>query len=531
MRKYRYKAPTRDTFGNYSKTLGLVVAFVPLALSSPVLASNDVIEQSVSVVRDYRQQNERAILEDYVKLLSMPNDAAIEGEVEANAAYLMDQLKARGFNTQLLKAGKGAPSVFAARDYPNATKTLTFYIHYDGQSVDKSNWANDPFEPTMRDGSLLDGANVVDWRAHQGAIPENWRLYARSASDDKAPIISMFTVLDAFEKANITPSVNIRFFLEGEEEKGSPTLRALMEENKDLLQSDFWVFLDGPQDQRGNPRTVMGVRGSMGGEITVYGPKSGLHSGHYGNFAPNPITMMAHLLSSMRDENGHVKVEGFYDGVQSIDGDTQKLIDAIPDADTVIQKAIGAGRVESEGMRYEATHLIPALNFQGITSGNTGSKARNIIEPKATAAIGVRLVPGQTPDGVSSSIDNHIKSQGYHIVRTEPDLETRMAHPKVAKVVWRSGYKSVRTSENNPYAQRLNVIMDTVTDGKNLIYPIMGGSLPLAHITDVLGVPLVILPIANQDNSQHAANENIVIGNLWRGMEYYAAILAGFDAQ
>lgn len=503
-----------------------------LALMGGAVVADEAFEKDMMMkARDYRSQNERQILEDFVKLLSLPNDAGIDGQVEANAAYIRGELEKRGVKTQLLQAGNGAPTIYGVKDVPGATKTVTFYIHYDGQAVDKSNWASDPFDPTMYDGKLLDGAKSVDWRAHDGAIPENWRLYGRSASDDKAPIIGMLTALDILEKNGVQPSVNLRFFLEGEEEKGSPSLKQLIEENADTLKSDFWIFMDGPQDLRGNPRTVLGVRGSMGGSVTVYGPNTGLHSGHYGNFAPNAITMMAHLLASMREESGKVNVKGFYDGVTGIDASTQKLLDAIPDGNKDVLAQIGAGRQEFPGTKYEATHLYPALNFQGMKSGNIGKKARNIIEPEAEAAIGVRLVTGQDPQHVADVIDEHIKGQGYHIIRQDPTDEERMKHPKLAKVVWRGGYKSVRTSVDNIYAKRLTDMMDHLTDGENLTYPTMGGSLPLAHIVDALHVPLVILPIANADNSQHAPNENIRIGNLWRGIEYYTAILAGFDKE
>lgn len=510
---------------------GLAALF---ALVLPAQAEDAVAEAALAA-RDYRQANERRILEDYLELLSLPNNGRHNGDIRRNAEHISGLLRARGITTRLIEHDGAPPVIYGVLDTPGASKTITFYVHYDGQPVFPENWATPPFEPTLRSGRLEDGAGVIALEDVTHPIDPDWRIYGRSASDDKAPIIAILTALDAMKAAGIAPSVNMRFFLEGEEELGSPHLKAVLEENAALLASDFWLFLDGPTDQRGNPRVVLGVRGSTGVNLTTYGPVSGLHSGHYGNFVPNPVARMARLIASMRDDDGRITIDGFYDDVAAPDAASLALIDAIPEADADIMTAVGIGGREHGGMRYEETILWPALNVQGFVAGGVEAEARNVIVPTAKANLGFRLVPDQTLERLAEVVEAHIRGQGYHIVRNDPDMETRLAHDKIIKVDWRGGYGAVRTSPDNPIAARLIEIMQQVTaggeTGEVLVYPTLGGSLPLAHITSTLDVPLVVLPIVNQDNSQHAPNENIQIGYLWRGIEYYAAIFAGLGLE
>ena len=343
--------------------------------------------------------------------------------------------------------------------------------------------------------------------------------------------MTLLSAIDALKEANISTAANLKFFFEGEEELGSPHLKEMLRANKDLLKSDFWLFFDGPQDQRGNPRVVLGVRGSISAQFKVYGPSSGLHSGHYGNFAPNPISRIVNLLASMRNDDGRILIDGFYDDVEKPSEAMLDLIKAIPDADMDIMNAIDVGGREHNGMRYEEALLWPALNYQGLNAGGVGNKARNVIEPMAQASVGVRMVPGQTREGVIKRIEDHVQGQGYFIIRDTPSAEVKEAHEKVIQINWGlSGYEAMRTSPEHPMAQELISIMGKATDGEALTYPLLGGSLPLIHIKRELGTPLIVIPIANHDNSQHAPNENIRIGHLWQAIEIYASIFANFGA-
>ncbi len=507
----------------------LLSALVMSALSVAPAMADDVLKAK-DAARDWRVSHEREILNGYADFLRLPNYGRNEADMAKNATYIRNAFEARGFSTKMLGVEGATPSVYAERLTPDATRTILFYIHYDGQPVNPQNWVTPPYEPTYRDAKMEEGGKVVKLADHKGPVPDDWRIYARSASDDKAPVAALMAALDGLKAAGMAPKINIKLFFEGEEELGSPNLRRILEAHKDTLKSDSILFMDGPQDPRGVHRVVLGVRGSMGMTLRVYGPDTGLHSGHFGNFAPNPAMRLAYLLTSMRDEDSHILIDGYYDDVKKPTAKIKALVEAIPDADAAIRESIGVHTSESQGRRYEEAILYPALNVKGIYTGKGGT-ARNAIEDSATASLGFRMVPGQTPKRVQKLVEAHIKKQGYHIVRDDPDHALRMKHAKIARVNWRSGYRSVQVQPDHPWAKDVIRISKKITDDQSLTYPILGGSLPLATFEDVLGVPLIVFPIANADNSQHAPNENLRIGNLWQAIELYAGLLVGLGEE
>ena len=204
------------------------------------------------------------------------------------------------------------------------------YAHYDGQPVDPAAWATPPWTPTLRAGTLEEKAAVVDLAALPQAIGAEWRLYGRSASDDKAPIVVAMAALDALKHTKRTPSVNLKFFLEGEEEAGSEHLKAMLETHRELLQADLWLLCDGPVHQTRRPQVYFGVRGVTGVDITLYGPARALHSGHYGNWAPNPAVELAHLLASLRDTEGRILIAGFGDDVRPLTAAERDALRSVP---------------------------------------------------------------------------------------------------------------------------------------------------------------------------------------------------------
>ncbi len=479
-------------------------------------------------VRAYVDGHKQNIVADLLGLLRLPNVAANPDDIVTNAKAIQVLYREAGFATEILEAGDGPVALLGEKRFPGAAKTITLYIHMDGQPVDESRWVTPPFSPVLRKGRLEDGAEILDLQNQGDNLNDDWRIYGRSASDDKAPVIALLHALKALESAGVTPSVNLKVLIEGAEEAGSPNLKDLIAKYEDELGSDFWLFLDGPQDQRGNPRVVLGVRGVTGFQLTLYGPSRGLHSGHYGNFAPNPALRLSHLLASMRDERGHVLIKGFYDEVRPEGRLEKELIAAIPDADQLVMEDAGIASHEYPELRYEETLLLPALNIQGLEAGGIGAKARNIIDSRAIAAMGIRLAPDMTLDKTRAVIEAHIENQGYLVIHDrEPSMEERLSHPKIARLDWSAaGYPAVRTDPANPYVQKLIRIMQEATNGGTIVYPTLGGSLPLAHVVLPLHVPFAILPIANQDNSQHGPNENIRLGHLFKGVQLYAAVLA-----
>ncbi len=480
---------------------------------------------AASAARQWRVAHEREILNELIGLLTRPNLARDTVGIRANAMAVAAILQQRGVRTRLLEVEGAPPVVFGSIETPGATRTIVFYAHYDGQPVDPKEWATPPWEPVVRDKPLEDGGKAVVLAA-VGAIEPEWRLYARSASDDKAPIVALATDLDALKAAHIPLRSNVKFVFEGEEEAGSPHLAAILRKYKDLLASDAWLICDGPVHQSRRPQIVFGARGIAQIDLTVYGPAHELHSGHYGNWAPNPAMMMARLLASMKDDDGKVTIERFYDGIEPLTASEEKAIAEAPDVDAGLMKELWLGRTEGSGKKLVELLNLPSLNVRGMSSARTGAAASNVIPASATATIDIRLVKGITVENAAERVLAHIRAQGYWVTQTEPDAAARMAHPKVARVtVAPGGYNASRTSMDLPIS-RLVLRTAEQAMGPVVKLPTMGGSVPLFMINEILGAPTITTPIANHDNNQHSFNENLRIQNLWDGIELLGALLA-----
>lgn len=437
-------------------------------------------------------------------LLAIPNLASDMPNIRRNAAAVSAILEKRGVNTRLLEVPGAPPVVFGKIDIAGAARTVVFYAHYDGQPLDAKEWTTPPWLPVLRDG----------------------RIYARSASDDKAPIIAMATALDALKAAGIPLRANIKFVFEGEEEAGSPHLASILAKYKDLLASDVWLICDGPVHQSRRQQIVFGARGITSLDITIYGPKRELHSGHYGNWAPNPAMMLARLLASMKDDDGRVTIDHFYDGIQPLSETERRAVAEAPDVDRDLMRELWLGRTEGGGQKLVELLNLPSLNIRGMSAARTGAQASNVIPASATASIDIRLVKGIDHDTAAARVIDHIRKQGYYIVEHDPDAQTRMAQAKVAKVVVEpGGYNAARTSMELPISQ---LVLRTAESARGPVVklPTMGGSVPLYMIEETLHAPTITVPIANHDNNQHSFDENIRLENLWDGIDLLAALLA-----
>jgi acetylornithine deacetylase/succinyl-diaminopimelate desuccinylase-like protein len=378
----------------------------------------------------------------------------------------------------------------------------------------------------LRRGTLDAGAAEVPLDELAPPLDPEWRLYARSASDDKAPIIGFAAALDALKAAGIRPSVNLRFFFEGEEEAGSPHLEAILSRYASDLRTDAWVLCDGPVHQSRRPQLFFGARGTTGLELTVYGPNRGLHSGHYGNWAPNPIVRLTHLIDAMRDEDGRILIPGFSDDVRPLSDAEKRAIAAVPRVDEELEKEYGFRTPEGGGASLVDLIHRPALNVRGISAGHVGAQAANVIVPEATASIDFRLVPDETPEGVRRKVEAFVAKQGWFIVRETPDAATRAAHAKIARLAWEGGYPPARTSMDIPFSRSVIAAAERAAGGPVVEMPTLGGSIPMYLFQGKSNTPVVGVPIANHDNNQHSANENIRLKNLWDGIELYATLFA-----
>ena len=483
------------------------------------------------VVREWRLRNEPAVLRELVALLSIPNLASDSVSIRRNADTLVAMLTRRGIGARRLETPGSPPAVYGELRTPGATRTIVMYAHYDGQPVDPARWTTPPWTPTLRDAPLERNGRVIPLPDRGGVVGDDARLYARSSSDDKAPIIAMLAAIDALRASRIPLSVNLKFFLEGEEEAGSDHLAAMLRQHASLLSSDGWIFGDGPVHQTRRPQIVFGVRGVMGADITVYGPVRALHSGHYGNWAPNPSVLLAHLLASMRDTEGRITIAGFLDDVRPPGAPERAAIASSPAVDSLLRRELALGDVEGDTVPLLERIMLPALNVRGLDGGPVGARAANVIPTQATASLDFRLVPNQTPARVRELVEAHVRGQRYHVVENEPSLEERARHPRVARIQWEQGYPGIRTEMDAPFSAAVIRVMSAATNGRAVSVPMLGGSLPMYVFAEALRVPLVIVPIVNHDNNQHAANENLRIGNLREGIDLYAQLFARLGSE
>ncbi|MDZ7359151.1 MAG: M20/M25/M40 family metallo-hydrolase [candidate division KSB1 bacterium] len=501
----------------------LVISFIFAILPPNILAQN--IPEFRTKVRAYRQANEHKIVNELTALLAIPNLASDSANIRRNAVKLVEMLEQRGIRTQRLEVPGSPPVVFGELQVPGAKRTLMFYAHYDGQPVAALKWDTEPWQPVLRDQATEAGGKIIPMPSPDKAFEGEWRIYARSASDDKSPIVAMLTALDALKANQIKLTTNLKFFFEGEEEAGSPHLEAIVAKYARLLKADAWILCDGPVHQTRRQQLYFGVRGIVSFEMTVYGANRELHSGHYGNWAPNPAMRLSQLLASMKNESGRVLVPGFYDGVEPLNAVEQKAIADAPDSDADLMRSLGFSRAEGGGKKLIELINLPSLNIRGLQSATVGDNARNVVPASATAAIDIRLVKGTDKNRMRELVENHIRQQGYHIVHADPDHETRLKYPKLVKTAWEEGYNASRTSMDLPISQSIIAAVEAMKGEPVIKMPTLGGSVPFYIFTDMLQTPAIGVPIVNHDNNQHSANENLRLQNLWDGIEVLAALM------
>lgn len=496
------------------------------------LLGQSIAAQSPDVltIRKYGTKNAGTIINEFTEFLSIPNVAADTAGQLKTAAFIMAMMNKRGIQkVQLLHASTAGvpPVVYGEVMVPGAKQTLIFYAHYDGQPVNPAQWAKglEPFQPKLFSNALNKAGTNIPFPA-DGNYNNEWRIYARGASDDKGGVAAILNAYDAVIKSGLKPGYNLKFFFEGEEEAGSIHLNEILDKYRALLQSDLWIICDGPVHQTGNKQIVFGVRGDTHVDVTVYASKRPLHSGHYGNWAPNPAMMLVKLLSSMKDDDGRVTIKGFYDDVTPLSSSERKALDEVPSVDEQMKKELGISGLEMKGITLGDAINLPSLNINGIQSGNVGKMASNQIPTYASAVIDLRLVMGNDWQRQQQKVIDHIKAQGYYITADEPTDEERTKYAKIIKVTTgKDAINAQRTSMDLPIVQKVIAAVKSSSNGQVVLQPTMGGSLPLYVFEKYLGARTITVPIANYDNNQHAENENIRIGNLFEGIETMGSLM------
>ena len=474
----------------------------------------------VGQVRQWRQGHEPVVVRQLADFTAIPSIAEDVAGLQTMASRLQAELSQRGFRAQLLQGGAGVPAVvYGELDTPGATRTVMFYAHYDGQPVNRAEWAADPFAPVLRSGPSPKAASV-DWAHLHPPFNPEWRLFGRAASDDKSSIVAFLEAFDALKAVGRAPSVNIKVFWEGEEEQGSPHLADILRQYRSLLAADLWLIGDGPMHQSRQRTLYFGARGSLDLKATVFGPLRPLHSGHYGNWVPNPAYQAAELVMDLRAPDGSIRIPGFDGDVRPLTAAERAAIAALPPVEASLKQEFGIARGEGDD-GLTASTMRPALNVVGLQAGGPA----RAIPATAAVALDFRLVPDQTPERVRELVEKGLQDLGWTVLRAEPDEATRSLKSKLVRLDWGHGYPGYRADISSPVSRAVLATAERAAPGPVAVLPMMGGSVPIYLFAKMLDAPVIGLPIANHDNNQHAADENARLQNLWDGIETYATML------
>jgi len=465
---------------------------------------------------------------EFVELLALPNDQSVPEDIRKNAAFLDAAFTRRGFATRQIP-NEGRPMVFA--EYPGATpgqKTVLFYFHLDGQAVTPAEWAQEsPWKAALKRRTAAGWETLPTDLLYGTDVDPEWRLFARSSSDDKGPILMFLAAFDAIREHGLAPGVRVKVLLDSQEEKGSPSIPRVVAHNRDMLLADAVVIVDGPRHETNQPTVAFGNRGLLAATLRVFGARSELHSGHFGNYSPNPAQRLATLLASMKDESGRVTVPGFYDGV-GFDEPTKKLLADVPDDEAALRKRLGIAASDRVGASYQESLQYPSLNVRGLSAADVGGKVRTVVPASAVAEIDIRTVPETPPERLQALLTKHVEAQGYHLVKGVPDDDERATHPKLASLTFADTFaqgRAARTDVQAPIAQWITGALRKTFGREPVRIRMMGGTVPILALVEPMDAPFVNLPLVNPDNAQHAANENLRIGNYVDGVKTLIGVL------
>ena len=461
----------------------------------------------------------------YREFLALPNDALNAPDIEHLVAWMQRAFAVRDFETRRIETD-GNPSLFAQRLVPGAQRTVLVYLQADGQPVDPSAWQQpDPYVAVLKERDALGQWQPLPWSALDEQFDPDWRVFARSAADSKGPMTQFLLAIEFLDDLGFTPAYNLKVIIDTEEELGSPHLAAAIERERDLLAADFLLIFDGPPHASNAPTVSFGARGIATVTLETYGPRVAQHSGHYGNFIPNPVFGLARLIGSLKDEEGRVTVDGFYDGIRITDAE-RAILAAVPDDEAGILAEAGVARADAVAPSLQEALQYPSLNVRGLRAAWVGDEARTIIPPRATAELDIRLVKESDADRLIGLLREHIAAQGFHIIAAEPTDAERAQHARLLSFTHEVSYGAFRSDFDSPAGLMARGGMQALYGEEPILIRTMGGSIPIAPLVETLGIPAATVPTVNIDNNQHSPNENLRLGNFFEGIAILMAVLS-----
>jgi acetylornithine deacetylase/succinyl-diaminopimelate desuccinylase-like protein len=513
------------------RTTALTMACVLLTGAQDAEAQEPLTSERITQLAETHADSAFAL---YRELLTFPNDANRPDDIAQLSAWLEQQFERRGFSMMRLDM-PGSDALLAVRSAPGAARTVLVYLQADGQPVDPTRWHQDsPWTPVLkarRAGATSVDGNPDDWqtlpweRLYDSPDPE-WRIFARSASDSKGPVAQFLSAVSLLDNAGVELPFNLKVVIDTEEELGSPHLADAVRRYRDDLAADALVIFDGPPHNSGRPSLTFGARGIATVTLTTYGPIVAQHSGHWGNYVPNPAVRLARIIASMKDDAGRVTIDGFYDGVE-LDDATRQMLARVPDDTAAIHARMGIAAPDSVAASLQEALQFPSLNVRGMSSAWVGPDARTIIPPTATAEIDVRLVRESDPERLLRLMREHIAALGYHVISDrDPTPEERRTHPRIVRFDDDIAYAAFRTDFGSPAGRWLTAAFQRLFGEPPIMERTGGGSIPISPFVTTLQLPAVSVGTVNPDNNQHSPNENLRVHDFLQGIRIMAAVLS-----
>lgn len=439
---------------------------------------------------DHIEEHHDEYVERLLDYVSHPSVSATGEGVSEVADYICALTQRCGLNARLVPTA-GAPMVFAERHEGDELPTILFYGHYDVQPPEPlDEWVTPPFEPSIRDN----------------------RVYARGVGDNKGQHLAQLLAIDAFLRCRSRLPCNVKVLLEGEEEIGSPQMLDFVRSYGDLVRADLMVISDGPVDSSGRAKVSLGVRGVLSIELRAGGANMDLHSGHWGNVAPEPLWNLVHLLATMKDDQGRILIEGFYDDVEPLSVAEKDVLARLPVDLDEIKCRLGVRELTPPRERGYGERLTawPTLTINGFYGGYGGSGPKTVLPHTGVVKCDIRLVEAQTADDVFAKVAGHVR-------RYAPDVE----------VVRHGGsMEPSKTPVDSPYVGPVRRAVAAGQGEEPVLWPAGGGSLPLYAFSKVLGIPTIEVPYGSPDQANHAPNENMELSRFVAGIRTSAAMLS-----
>ena len=468
----------------------------------------------------------RAIVQGLVELVRHNSVSQNPRGVRQTAQWLAETMEARGLDGRVLETA-GSPVVFGERRVPGATRTVLIYCHYDTKPIPAQGWLQpDPLEPVYRRRAAEEepGRPLSDFSDDE---LDELSLYARGSADDKGPLWSHLTALEAMDALGVTPAVNVKLICDGEEEIDSPSLGAFVEAHRDLLAADVVLVTDGPQHARGRPTIGGGARGMLKLELVVEGARRDVHSG---NFAvPNPAWKLNGLLASMATPDGEPLIEGFERDVAPPTEAERKMMADLPLDLPALEQDLG---VHLRADYLERIMFHPTLTISGLHSGFVGAEANTIIPHRATVALDIRLVKNQRWTAMVGRVLDHLRAQGFTVLDSPDAPLPDDLRGRAVRVTTKSGYDAAKTPLDIPVSRDVIAAVEHAHGGQPaVLLPTMGGTVPMWAFTDLLEIPALLVPYANQNNRQHSPNEHLRLDHLFQGIRTTARLLLMGDLE